>query len=48
VNKVHEAGIANGGADEGTFGIRGAYADDFYVTFLRDPIGNKVAIFFEG
>lgn len=46
-NKVYEAGIANGGADEGTSGIRKAYTDDLYVAFLRFH-RSKVAIFFKG
>lgn len=46
VDQVHAAGIANGGADEGSPGTRAAYTAGFYVAYLRDPIGNKVAIFF--
>jgi hypothetical protein len=48
VNEVHEAGVANGGKDEGKPGIREAYTDDFYVAYLRDPVGNKIAVFFKG
>jgi hypothetical protein len=48
VDEVHAAGIANGGMDEGKPGIREAYTDDFYVAYLRDPVGNKIAIFFKG
>lgn len=46
VDQVHAAGIVNGGADEGSPGTRAAYTAGFYVAYLRDPIGNKVAIFF--
>ena len=35
-------------ADEGKPGIRAAYTDDFYVAYLRDPVGNKIAVFFKG
>ncbi len=48
VNEVHAAGIASGGIDEGKPGIREAYTDDFYVAYLRDPVGNKIAVFFSG
>jgi catechol 2,3-dioxygenase-like lactoylglutathione lyase family enzyme len=48
VEQVHAAGLANGGTDEGRPGIREAYSDDFYVAYLRDPTGNKVAVFFQG
>jgi catechol 2,3-dioxygenase-like lactoylglutathione lyase family enzyme len=45
VRNVHAAGLAAGGADEGAPGFRDAYSDRFYVGYLRDPVGNKVAIF---
>ena len=48
VNEVHAAGVASGGTDEGKPGIREAYTADFYVAYLRDPIGNKIAVFFKG
>jgi predicted lactoylglutathione lyase len=48
VDEVHAAGIASGGTYEGKPGIREAYADDFYVAYLRDPVGNKIAVFFKG
>ncbi|VVP30327.1 hypothetical protein PS874_04176 [Pseudomonas fluorescens] len=47
VKKVYAAGLANGGTDEGKPGIREAYTDDFYVAYLRDPVGNKIAVFFK-
>ena len=46
VENVHAAGLANGGADEGSPGTRAAYTGGFYVAYLRDPVGNKVAVFF--
>lgn len=45
VRELHAAGIAAGGADEGGPGTRSYYSDDFYVAYLRDPVGNKVALF---
>ncbi|OPK07353.1 glyoxalase [Pseudomonas sp. VI4.1] len=48
VNELHAVGVASGGTDEGKPGIREAYTDDFYVAYLRDPMGNKIAVFFKG
>ncbi len=45
VRSLHAAGLAAGGSDEGAPGFRDAYSDHFYVGYLRDPLGNKVAIF---
>lgn len=45
VQTLHAAGIAAGGTDEGAPGIRDYYAEDFYVGYLRDPVGNKIAVF---
>jgi len=45
VRAVHAAGIAAGGADEGAPGFRDDYSAHFYVGYLRDPVGNKLAIF---
>ena len=45
VRSVHAAGIAAGGTDEGAPGFRAEYTEHFYVAYLRDPVGNKVAIF---
>lgn len=46
VDEVHAAGVANGGTNEGIPGTRAAYSAGFYVAYLRDPTGNKVAVFF--
>lgn len=48
VNAAHADGLASGGADDGAPGYREAYEDDFYVAYLRDPLGNKLAVFFIG
>ena len=45
VRNIHAAGLQAGGSDEGAPGFRTAYGDNFYVCYLRDPLGNKVAIF---
>lgn len=43
VRAFHEAGLANGGTDEGAPGVRAYYDPQFYVAYLRDPDGNKLA-----
>lgn len=46
VHKFHEAGLANGGIDEGKPGPR-SFAPNAYAAYLRDPDGNKItAIYF--
>ena len=45
VRDLHAAALAAGGSDEGQPGFREAYSPRFYVGYLRDPHGNKVAIF---
>lgn len=45
VRALHAAGIAAGGADDGAPGFRSAYGPHFYVGYLRDPDGNKIALF---
>ncbi|WP_299393746.1 VOC family protein [Pelagibius sp.] len=45
VRSLHAAGLQAGGSDEGAPGFRAEYSDRFYVGYLRDPLGNKVAIF---
>lgn len=45
VRSLHAAAIAAGGADEGPPGFRAAYGPHFYVGYLRDPQGNKIALF---
>lgn len=42
---LHAAGLAAGGSDEGAPGFRAAYGPRFYVGYLRDPQGNKIALF---
>ena len=45
VRALHAAALAAGGADEGQPGFRAAYGPRFYVAYLRDPQGNKIALF---
>lgn len=45
VRDLHSAALAAGGSDEGQPGFREAYSSHFYVCYLRDPQGNKIALF---
>lgn len=45
VRKLHAAALAAGGTDEGQPGFRASYGAHFYVAYLRDPQGNKIALF---
>ena len=45
VRELHSAALAAGGTDEGPPGFRDAYGPPFYVGYLRDPQGNKLALF---
>jgi hypothetical protein len=42
---LHSAGIEAGGTDEGAPGFRAQYSKNFFVAYLRDPLGNKLALF---
>lgn len=45
VRDLHDAALAAGGFDEGQPGFRASYGPHFYVGYLRDPQGNKIALF---
>ncbi|SFM51308.1 VOC family protein [Shimia aestuarii] len=45
VRALHAAALAAGGTDEGGPGFRAEYGPRFYVGYLRDPQGNKIALF---
>ena len=45
VRELHAAALAAGGFDEGQPGFRASYGPHFYVSYLRDPQGNKIALF---
>jgi catechol 2,3-dioxygenase-like lactoylglutathione lyase family enzyme len=46
VRAAYAAGLHHGGSDEGAPGIRARYSPDFYVAYLRDPDGHKLALVF--
>lgn len=43
VRRLHALALAHGGTDEGAPGLRPQYSPDFYVGYVRDPDGNKLA-----
>ena len=45
VRDLHAAALFAGGGDEGQPGFRASYGPQFYVGYLRDPQGNKIALF---
>ena len=45
VRELHSAALAAGGYDEGQPGFRASYGPHFFVCYLRDPQGNKIALF---
>ena len=45
VDAFHTAAMANGGTDEGAAGPRPQYGEGYYLAYVRDPTGNKLAAF---
>lgn len=45
VRDLHAAALLTGGSDEGQPGFRASYGPQFYVGYMRDPQGNKIALF---
>lgn len=45
VRELHAAGCLARGSDEGAPGFREDYSEHFYVAYLRDDVGNKIALF---
>ena len=45
VKAAYEAGLKNGGKDEGAPGPRPADSKTFFGAYLRDPTGNKLCVF---
>lgn len=45
VRALHAAGLKAGGRDAGAPGFRADYGPRFYVGYLRDPQGNKLALY---
>ncbi len=48
VDIAYKAGLANGGSDEGAPGFRPPDKQSWYGAYLRDPTGNKIAIYCTG
>jgi catechol 2,3-dioxygenase-like lactoylglutathione lyase family enzyme len=48
VGIAYKAGLANGGSDEGAPGYRPPDKQSWYGAYLRDPTGNKIAIYCTG
>lgn len=42
---AYEAGLVNGGTDEGKPGYRPADSTGWYGAYLRDPTGNKICMY---
>jgi len=42
VDRFHKAGLAAGGRDNGSPGLRADYSPKYYAAFLVDPDGNNV------
>ena len=45
VRALHAAAVAAGGQDDGAPGFRPTYGARFFVGYLRDPQGNKIALY---
>ncbi len=45
VRDLHASALLAGGSDEGRPGFRAIYGPQFFVGYLRDPQGNKIALF---
>ena len=48
VQAAHAAALAQGGVDEGAPGPRPSDSTSFYGAYMRDPTGNKIAVFTKG
>ena len=44
VDAFHAAALAHGGSDDGAPGYRPHYGPHWYAAYVRDPVGNKIAI----
>jgi catechol 2,3-dioxygenase-like lactoylglutathione lyase family enzyme len=44
VHAAHTAGLAHGGTDAGSVGLRAHYHPNWFGGYLRDPTGNKICI----
>jgi catechol 2,3-dioxygenase-like lactoylglutathione lyase family enzyme len=48
VSKTHQIAIEHGGKNEGEPGPRSDYPMSVFTAFVRDPVGNKLEIIFNG
>ena len=48
VRAFYSTALAHGGSDDGAPGTRPYYDPDFYVAYVRDPDGHKLACVFAG
>ncbi|MGL6212144.1 MAG: VOC family protein, partial [Paracoccaceae bacterium] len=46
VRALYDLALQNGGSDDGPPGTRDYYSPDFYVAYVRDPDGHKLAFVF--
>lgn len=47
VREFWEVAMANGGQDEGKWGLRKHYGELYYAAFVRDPDGHKLEVLFQ-
>jgi catechol 2,3-dioxygenase-like lactoylglutathione lyase family enzyme len=47
VRAAYAAGLESGGTDEGAPGYRPPDKQSWYGAYLRDPVGNKIAVYFK-
>jgi catechol 2,3-dioxygenase-like lactoylglutathione lyase family enzyme len=47
VQAAHKAGLASGGTDDGAPGYRPPEKEEWYGAYLRDPVGNKICVFYK-
>jgi len=47
VDAFHATAMALGATDEGAPGLREIYSPTWYAAYLRDPSGNKIAVYCE-
>ena len=45
VDAAYRAGLSAGGSDEGAPGYRPPEQQSWYGAYLRDPVGNKIAVY---
>lgn len=46
VDTFYHVAMKNGAKDEGAPGIREIYGPNWYAAYLRDPTGNKIAVYY--